>query len=249
MTNNDNRRADKKNDGQYVRLPQGKATNNLISASLKRTKKDKLGRTTIVMNGWKLTIEKGKMNMNTDASKLLDWATVKLLKNNNFRPKIKQKINTTVEFSLRDFGEICGKNVAESKNALDNFRKTVKKSLDVLYNISLSWTEPSAIFIADKNKNSKRAKKNFVDIRILQKKGIRNGIVLMQFTDDFSEYLLNAYIMKYPLSLFFTDGRNPNTYAIGRKLVLIHGMNKNQKRRRANIISVEKRLQCAPNID
>lgn len=196
------------------------------------------------------------MSINSKSIKLLDRAAIELLKVNGYRPK---KIETTVTFSIKDYGILCGKEVIPkttsihdkkiAKNSLDNFRKSVKESLDILYRISLSWTEPAPIYLSEESKKKKKSKQNFIDVRILQKKGIKNGMVLMQFTDDFASYILNAYVMPYPVQLFKVDGRNPNSYAIGRKLNLMNSIKKNKMAGRADVIRVDKLLKSAPGID
>lgn len=239
-------------------MPQGKATNDLASASTKNAKTDKLGKVIILGCSWELkSDDEAKMNINSKSIKLLDRAAIELLKVNGYRPK--SKIETTVTFSIKEYGTLCGKEVIPkttsihdkkiAKNSLDNFRKSVKESLDILYRISLSWTEPSPIYLSEESKKKKKSKQNFIDVRILQKKGIKNGMVLMQFTDDFASYILNAYVMPYPVQLFKADGRNPNTYAIGRKLSLIHAMKKNKISGRSDVIRVDKLVASAPGID
>ena len=63
-----------------------------------------------------------------------------------------------------------------------------------------------------------------------------------------ANYLNQAYIMQYPLDLLSISERNPNAYPIARKLALHHSIDNNHKKGTANIISIAKLLEVAPEI-
>ena len=63
-----------------------------------------------------------------------------------------------------------------------------------------------------------------------------------------ANYLNQAYIMQYPLELLAISECNPNAYPIARKLALHHSIDNNHKKGTANIISVAKLLESAPEI-
>ncbi|MDW7799615.1 hypothetical protein SCQ32_09935 [Streptococcus canis] len=63
-----------------------------------------------------------------------------------------------------------------------------------------------------------------------------------------AHYLNQSYIMQYPLDLLAIGERNPNAYPVARKLALHHSIDNNHKKGTANIISVAKLLESAPEI-
>ena len=116
-------------------------------------------------------------------------------------------------------------------------RKRLKEALDTLYSISLEWEEKSRSEV-----------KNYTKMRICESQGINRGIASFTFTADMANYLNQAYIMQYPLELLAISERNPNAYPIARKLALHHSIDNNHKKGTANIISVAKLLEVAPEI-
>ena len=85
-------------------------------------------------------------------------------------------------------------------------------------------------------------------MRICEAQGINRGIASFTFTADMANYLNQAYIMQYPLELLAISECNPNAYPIARKLALHHSIDNNHKKGTANIISVAKLLEVAPEI-
>ena len=81
------------------------------------------------------------------------------------------KCGYDVEEHPTDSTEEAAKEAKRAKAALDNFRKKVRKDLELLYNASISWKEKV------KGKDT-----DFADIRILGGKGIKVGYINIEFT-------------------------------------------------------------------
>lgn len=188
---------------------------------------------TIENGDFKVFIEKysNKKTLKVGVVKLLDILAIKLTKLNHYKAKDANALKRTVTFSLDEYMTYLG--IKDVKDA----RKRLKEALDTLYSISLEWEE-----------KSRGEVKNYTKMRICESQGINRGIASFTFTADMANYLNQAYIMQYPLELLAISERNPNAYPIARKLALHHSIDNNHKKGTANIISVAKLLEVAPEI-
>ena len=163
-------------------------------------------------------------NLRMETYRLIDYALMNATKNKSRK----------IRFDLKKYNEACG------NGNIDSLRREVKKDLDIIYNLSLSFTDS----YYPNNKNPKE----YLDIRILSAKGeISNGVVYIGLGDEFFEVLSKYPIMKYPTALFKIDGRrNANAYFLGRYLAEQKRMNKNKMRE--DIHSVATLLQKMPKL-
>ena len=188
---------------------------------------------TIENGDFKVFIEKysNKKTLKVGVVKLLDILAIKLTKSNHYKAKDANTLKRTVTFSLDEYMTYL--DIKDVKDA----RKRLKEALDTLYSISLEWEE-----------KSRGEVKNYTKMRICESQGINRGIASFTFTADMANYLNQAYIMQYPLDLLSISERNPNAYPIARKLALHHSIDNNHKKGTANIISIAKLLEVAPEI-
>lgn len=212
----------------------GTATNKLatIGRKTKPTRINPLAdnEATIEYGDFKVFIEKysNKKSLKVGVVKLLDILAIKFSKSNHYKAK---NPNRTVTFSLDEYMTLLG--IKDIKDA----RKRLKEALNTLYSISLEWEEKSGDKVI-----------NYAKMRICEAQGIERGIASFTFTTRMAQYLNQSYIMQFPLELLAISERNPNAYPIARKLALHHSMDNNHKRGTANIISVAKLLEVAPEI-
>ncbi len=135
-------------------------------------------------------------SFNIATKRLMDMVTLEYTSNGN---------NPVIRIPLDTYMEKCG--LHDKKKA----RKQVNDALELLYATSISYDDS-----AKKNKS-----KNYMDMRILEKKGIKNGVIYVCFTQTFSAMLSNdCSIMPYPLTLLKLSGGKsyPHAYSIGRKM-------------------------------
>ena len=137
-----------------------------------------------------------------------------------------------VEEHPTDTPEEAAKEAKRAKNALDNFRRKVKKDLELLYNASISWKE-----------KVKGKEADFADIRILGGKGIRAGYINLEFTMSLAEYLIQLPLSQYPQSLLILDERNDNAYNIGLKMAEHYSNDNNQIKGTAQLLKVKTLLE------
>ena len=86
------------------------------------------------------------------------------------------------------------------------------------------------------------------DVRLLQRKGVKRGMISIQFSDDIARYLLCSYVMQYPEALQSIDERSPRAYRVGYKLAYHSSVRRNIERGTADIISVSALLDACGDI-
>jgi len=223
----------------FVPLLNGIPTNGLISVSISNTPPviDKItGKASIRKGSLNIYIDeynKLTSGLRTSTSKLLDACAMKLTEQSNYRSN--RNLKTLVQISLNEYAEMCGKPL--TKASIKKLRQTVKEDLETLYRISLEWTEAKGGKVKD-----------FAKMRITNSVGIVKGVINFNFTPEMAMYLVNSYIMQFPLEALKLDERNPNVYPLGRKLALHASIDNNKLRHTDDILSVEALLPVCPGI-
>lgn len=201
---------------------------------------------------------KGRFSVATD--QLLLSSGAEFAKINNYPYKKGDKkadnINYTVKIPLIGYAERRGYKVKEepkatpqerekekkrAQEALKTARKRIKRDLDILYNCSFSWSE-----------KINGEEEDFIDIRLLEARGIRNGYINITFSRSYANYLLKHRAMtQFDNRLLLIDGNHENAYFLANKIVNHNSMTKNQERGTANILSVKKLLEYSnlPSIE
>lgn len=241
-----------KKQNECKKMYQGTATNKLATVDIRKMIVDNItGNATLEDNGLKIFFEnhnKTKTNLRISTQKLLAVAIIKLTSNNKYKETDINKINTLVSIPLKEYAtyldydvtlhvdetstdEEIEKEKSRVKNLMGKVRTRVKEDLETLDKIILSWVEPK--------KGKKGSDLDYENIRILQKHGIKNGIVNLRFTQDIAFYLNNSYLTNYPTKLLALDERNPLVYQLGYKLVIHSNMENNIRLGTQNIIGVK----------
>ena len=224
----------------FTAMLNGTATNKLTNISTRSNPPvvDAItGNATIEQGTLKVFIDKYSEltgGLRTSTHKLLDACTIELTKQNNYRGK-DEKLNPLVTIPLEHFMELCG--IPLTKPSKDKARRKVKEDLDTLYHISLEWTETSG-----------KKTRDFAKMRVCDKVALVRGNIVFSFSLDMARYLTNAYLMQYPMDLLKVDERNPNTYHIGKKILLHNSIDNNQRKGTAHILSVKSLLEVCPDI-
>lgn len=230
----------------FAPMLQGQGTNQLSTINSKGAAINAItGEATIEKGTLKVFIDKYNeltAPLRPSTHKLLDICTIALTQQNNYKDS-SGTLNTTVNIPLERYMDLCGKPL--TKSAKNKARARVQEDLNTLYNISLEWTENTG----RKGKDGKKQPpKDFAKMRICTAAAFKKGNIILSFSAPMAEYLINAYIMQYPIKLLQVDERNPNAYHIGKKL-LIHNSNAhNQSKGTASLISIKKLLEAAPEI-
>lgn len=234
---------------KHLPMLHGKATDSIATMAGCTIEENKLNNTGIIDNGEvrlvldKLSELKGGLGVSTH--KLLCTGIAELTRINHTGEKTRKINTTTINIPLKDYALLCGENVIEAvkdnpedqriekervKNALKNVRRKVKKDLEFIYSASLSWKE---------KERKKGQDRDFADIRIIEAKAIKNGIITMVFSQIFSEYLIQLPITQYPLALLRLDERNSTAYNIAYKMSQHYNMDNNHRRGTAQLLKVK----------
>lgn len=229
--------------GQNTRfrpMLQGQGTNRLTSISTRKPPRvDPVTGLATINDGQGFTVfieEYNKLaggGLRVSTHKLLDLCAIILTQQNPYRGG--GQLNTQIAISLEEYMRQC--RIPLTKPSKDKTRSRVKADLEALYNTSIEWTEAKGGQTAD-----------YAKMRLITAQGIKNGQILVNFSPQIARYLTQAYIMQYPLALLAVSEKNPNAYAIGKKLLLHSSMESNQRKGTAGIISIKKILAAAPDI-
>ena len=210
----------------YIR--QGTATNTLtkIKPSSKNTSIDPVTHTATITRGSMTVVIPNYdsiSGLKTSTYQLLDFFTRALTEGGAKSP--------IVTLPLSEYMEKRG--LKDRKEA----RKQVMDDLETLFNAKISFKE-------------KRGKEEqaFLDMRICDSKGInRKGDITFSFGSTFFALLKGYPIMPYPEQLLrLNSKRNPNSYALLRKIAEHKNMNAGKKNE--NIIAVSTLLSACESI-
>jgi hypothetical protein len=218
---------DEREKSTFSTIRQGTATNALtkIKPSTKRNMiiDTITGTATITQGNLSITIpDFTKLTgFRTSTYQLLDALTVALTETGAKSP--------VVALSLEEYMKKRG--LKDKKEA----RKQVTDDLETLFNAKISFKE----------KRKKGQEQDFHDIRIIDSKGIRKGIITVTFGTAFYNILLGYPIMPYPAQLWeLNSKRNPNSFYLLRKIAEHKNMNVGKKNE--DIIAVKTLLAVAP---
>lgn len=195
---------------------------------------------------FKVSSPKGRFGITTD--KLLLASGAEFTKINNYPYKKGSKINYTVKIPLKAYAERCGYDITEHPKAtpqerekekaraqgkLKDARKQVKKDLELLFDCSFSWSE-----------KIKGQLEDFVDVRLIEAKGIKDGYIIVEFSRNYAEYLLkHPALTQFDNRLLLIDGNHKNAYYLGLKITEHNSIYRNQERGTANILKVKTLLE------
>lgn len=213
----------------FSTIRQGTATNALTkvkSNTKKNTVVDPItGTATITQGTLTITIPNFTelTGFKTSTYQLLDALTVALTESGAKSP--------TVTLALD--GYMAKRGLKDKKEA----RKQAKADLETLFNASISFKE----------KGRKGQEQDFLDMRLIESKGISRGIITVSFGTTFYNMLCGYPVMPYPAQLWTLNGmKNPNSYYLLRKISEHKNMNVGKKNE--DTISVKTLLSVAPNI-
>lgn len=239
----------------YMIMARSKVTSEFSRMNSKHAKKDRIANTAIIKrHDVELTIkdlDKLKSSFGVSTIKLFKYSLSELTRQNDFRTADPKKLNTEIHIPLREYAEALGYDVTEHitftaedeekerkrvKTIIGNLRKAVKKDMEILYNSSLTWSE-----------KVKGKQADFLDQRLVTRKGIKNGNIIIAFSTEIAEYLaLNNQLTYYPKALL---GLNPyyqrTVFYIGDKIAEHHAMDNNRINKTSNILSVKTLLDAS----
>ena len=212
---------------QFSTIRQGRGTNTLtkITTTKNQGTKDKIAdKLTIKKDGVTVSIANfsNVLGLKTTTHQLLNALMVTLTE-----AGVKEQ---GVALPLEDYMALRG--LKDKKTA----RSQVKADLDTLYNASMSFKE-----------NIKGKDQDFYDVRIIESKGIKNGVIYASFSSQLFKVIQKYPIMSYPLALWrYNPKLNPNSYYLLKRISEHKNMNLGKKNE--DIISVQTLLKATPKL-
>ena len=238
---------------EFYPMPTGVLSSLFASMTLKDAEVDTRTHTATIRRGnGTLTIDHFENLMGglgTSAQKILDTAKAHLVNQNFYRGN---DVNPTVEIPLLEYGiatnyvrdirQMATKAEQAEENKriatrLKNLKKSIKKDLSDIEVVSADYTE-----VRGKNRQ------DYGKIRIISSHAIRGGVIRINFDIDAARYFMNTSQTFMPRVLLLHDNKNPNAYAIGKKLAEHNNMDSNWARGTNCTLSVKSLLEAAPEI-
>ena len=205
------------------------------------------------------------------AKKLLEYSVIRLTEQNHFpagylateRGEIDYKkdnpnINRVIRFSLDEWQRIQGR--PQTKASEDEARERVKEDLQTILYTTLEWeevtkrttkkTKPVTVVNPDGTKTETRTEtaprhhRHWIGVNLATSAELKDNQIEVAISPEMANYLLNSYITQYPIGLLTLDDRNPNAYAIGRKLAEHYYNESNRRNDRNTLLSVAALLDC-----
>ncbi len=238
----------------------GKATDSLISFVGKEIAVNKAMDRGIVLGkagnyDFKVVFDKFsklKGNLSINTHKLLSVAIAEFTKTNR---KGMESLNLSADIPFFEYARNLGYEIDEretdspeaaekekkrANEAIKTARKRIKQDLEILYSMNWSWQE-----------KIRGNPKDFIDIRIIYAKSIKNGYIHVAFSPEIAMYLKQLPLNQYHQGLLSIPARNRNSYMIGLKITEYFNMDSNQQRGVANRLKVSTLLEATnlPTID
>lgn len=230
----------------------GYPTNDLMSMSTSRLKADEYTwRATFTKGGHTVTI-KDFNNLvgavGVSAKKLLDTATAYLTLGNYYRGTT---VDPTVAIPLMEYWRAQKLHVdplqmsSEEEQYKEQSRvaetiKKLKKGLkgDLENLMRLEW----------EGQGTGRNRGDYAKFSFISSYQVKGNTLYVNFDISIAKYLCQAYVTQWSPALLRHDNRDPNSYVIGRKLLLQHNMDNNAAKASNNALSVKALLNEAPDI-
>lgn len=243
----------KNEKNNYMAMYNGKITQNLALASKKKAEINPItGSATLNAGNLKVVLKnfsdlKGKLGVNTH--KLLSVGIATFTDINNYSKKeeknapLQYEVSIPLNVYIFNLGydiikhptNTLEEEKAEKKrvnNILKETKKKIRKDLDILRSIELTWDETTESKSGD-----------FDSVSLIGSRSIRNGYINMTFDPNMAKYLSRLPLTQYPIRLLRVDARNSNAYIMGLKFTEHYNMDNNQVKKTANKLKVEKLLR------
>ena len=233
-------------DNSFLTMLHGKATDSIATMAGEVIEANPLNNTGTIDTGKvKLVIEafnelSGTLGVSTH--KLLSVAMASFTALNHTGTNRRENRFTEVSIPLKDYALKCGytiiphttdteeestKEAIRAENALKNARKKINKDLAIMFSSKLTWKE-----------KVRGKQTDYVDVRLIEAKGIRKSYIKIKFTQTFSDYLIDLPLTQFPVALLRVDERNANAYAMGLKMAEHYSLDNNQIRGTSQLLKV-----------
>ena len=154
------------------------------------------------------------LKIGAGAVKIYRYAVSEFTKRNHCNAD-NEKLKLRHILDVKDFARANGVDT-DSPDAMKNFRRKLKASLDKLKSASISWSE--------KIKNQPRT---FAGLNYLGYYKLNGNELMIEFTPTMGEYLASLPIIIYPRALYGLNDRDYNAYALGEAMCIHYSQENN----------------------
>ena len=207
----------------------GKAT-NILGRARTKGKFDPATRA-LTVEGVNIFSTESVQKIGVGTAKIFRYAVAEFTKRNH-QNATGDKINSRIFLDVEDFAIANGVDIT-STDAMKNFRRKVKNSLNILLTSNITWTE-----------KIKGKEKSYSGMNYIGKYDLDGNALRIEFTISMAEYLASLPLIKYPRSLYKLDDRDFNAFAIGEAMCIHYSQDNNVIRQTEGKLRVETLLKC-----
>ena len=169
-------------------------------------------------------------NIGVGTAKIYRYAVAEFTKHNERNAK-GEKIKQRLLLDVKDFAAANGVDI-KSIDAMKNFRRKLKNSLNTLLSNPITWTE-----------KIKGKETTFSGLNYIGGYSLKRNTLNIEFTLTMAEYLISLPQIKYPRSLYSLDDRDFNAFAMAEKMATHYSIDKNVIRKTEGKLKVETLLK------
>ena len=189
-----------------------------------------LGTRSLTVNGVNIFAPESALKIGAGAVKIYRYAVSEFTRRNHCKAD-KERLKLSYILDVKDFAEANGVDT-ESPDAMKNFRRKLKSSLDKLLRASIIWSE-----------KIKGQPKTFAGMNYIGHYDLKGNELEIEFTLSMAQYLTSLPLIHYPRSLYALDDRDYNAYAIGEAMCIHYSQENNVVRGSEGKLRVETLLK------
>lgn len=159
------------------------------------------------VNGVNLFAPESALKIGAGAVKIYRYAVSEFTKRNHCNAT-DERLKLRYILDLEDFAKANGIDT-DNADAMKNFRRKTKSSLDKLLTTTITWSEPI-----------KGQPKTFAGVNYIGGYSLKGNELMIEFTLSMAQYLASLPLIIYPRSLYALDDREFNALAIGEAMCI-----------------------------
>lgn len=185
----------------------------------------------LVVEGVNIFSPESVQKIGVGTAKIYRYAVAEFTKHNE-KNATGEKIKQRLLLDVKDFAAANGVDI-NSTDAMKNFRRKLKKSLETLLTSHVSWTE-----------KIKGKEATFSGLNYIGSYDLKSNTLNIEFTLKMAEYLTSLPLIEYPRSLYALDDRDYNAFAIGETMCIHYSIDNNVIRKTEGKLKVETLLKA-----
>ena len=166
------------------------------------------------VKGVNLFAPESALKIGAGAVKIYRYAVSEFTKRNHCNAT-DERLKLRYILDLEDFAKANGIDT-DNADAMKNFRRKTKSSLDKLSTTTITWSE-----------KIKGQPKTFAGVNYIGGYSLKGNELMIEFTLSMAQYLASLPLIIYPRSLYALDDRDYNAYALGEAMCIHYSQDNN----------------------